>query len=93
MADLVRLDSLCVDNLAAFTLVVVFVIIDLSVVMDGAIGDEVNSFLVVGECGSMVVEDGLKTIGVEDPVTFFVVRMLVIVVVLVRRNGLSVDEL
>ena len=39
MADLVRLDSLCVDNLAAFTLVVVFVIIDLSVAVDGAIGD------------------------------------------------------
>ena len=41
----------------------------------------------------MVAEDGLKTIGVEAPVTFFVVRMPVIVVVLVRCNGLSVDEL
>ena len=66
---------------------------DLSVAMDGAIGDEVRSFLVVGECGNMVVEGGLKTIGVGTPVTFFVVGMPVIVVVLVRCNGFSVDNL
>ena len=93
MADSVRLDSLCVDNLAAFALVVVFIIIDLSDAMDGAIVDEVSSLLVVGEFGNMFVVDGLKTIGVGALGTFSVVGMPVIVVVLVWYNGLSVDEL
>ena len=93
MDALVRLDSLCVDDFEAFSLVVVFFIIDLSVTLDGVIGNELGSLVVVRGWGNMVVEDGSKSIGVGILVTFFLVGIPLIMVVLVRRNGLSADEI
>lgn len=93
MDVLVRLDSLCVDDFEAFSLVVVFFIIDLSVTLDGVIGNELGSLVVVRGWGNMVVEDGSKSIGVGILVTFFLVGIPLIMVVLVRRNGLSADEI
>ena len=93
MDVLVRLDSLCVDDFEAFSLVVVFFIIDLSVALDGVIGNELGSLVVVRGWGNMVVEDGSKSIGVGILVTFFLVGIPLIMVVLVRRNGLSADEI
>ena len=92
MAFSVGLDSLFVDNLAAFTEVVVLATIDLFVALDGVIGDKSSPFVVVEGCGNMDVEDGLKSIGVETVITFFVVGITVVVVVLIRFEDLSVDE-
>ena len=90
---MVAIDKKISDELGTVDVVGIYDIVVVLPCLEGIGVDNLSTFLVVRECGNMVVEDGLKSIGVGAPVTFFVVGMPVIVVVLLRCNGLSVDEL